>query len=164
MLCCRAGQLSLYSFCPVRHERQVPCPPGYRFVVAVSGVKAEKTGAAKDAYNRASLAVQAILDAWRAESGRPDVSLAEAVERVGAAQVREVIERVAIDGFGTAVLLDRFDQFVEESTRIVPAAAAALAAGDLAGFGALVASVAGPGRTPAREPGARDNRAGAVGA
>jgi galactokinase len=140
MLCCRAGQLSVYSFCPVRHERQVPCPPGYRFVVAVSGVKAEKTGAAKDAYNRAALAVQAILGAWRAASGRPDVSLAEAVERAGAAQVREVIERGAIDGFDTGVLLDRFDQFVEESTRIVPAAAAALAAGDLAGFGALVAT------------------------
>jgi galactokinase len=139
MLCCRAGQLSVYSFCPVRHERQVPCPPAYRFVVAVSGVKAEKTGAAQNAYNRASLAVQAILGAWRAESGRVDGSLAEAVERAGAAQVREVIERVTIDGFGTGVLLDRFDQFVEESTSIVPAAAAALATGELAGFGALVA-------------------------
>ena len=27
MLCCRAGELSQYSFCPVRHERQVPFPP-----------------------------------------------------------------------------------------------------------------------------------------
>jgi galactokinase len=138
MLCCRAGELSQYSFCPVRHERQVPCPAGHRFVVAVSGVKAEKTGAAKDTYNRASLAVQAILDAWRAESGRPDGSLAEAVGRSGAAQVREVIERVAIDGFKTGVLLDRFDQFVEESTEIIPAASAALAAGDLRRFGSLV--------------------------
>jgi galactokinase len=138
MLCCRAGELSQYAFCPVRHERQVSCPAGHRFVVAVSGVKAEKTGAAKDAYNRASLAVRAILGAWRAETGRLDSSLAEAVERAGAAQVREVVERVPVDGFDAAALLDRFDQFVEESERIIPAAADALAAGNLEAFGRLV--------------------------
>ena len=138
MLCCRAGELSQYSFCPVRHERQVAMPPGYRFVVAVSGVKAEKTGAAKDAFNRASLAVRAILDAWRAASGRPDQSLAEAVCRGGVAEVREVVERAAIDGFATAALLCRFDQFVEESTVIVPLAGDALARGDVAAFGVLV--------------------------
>jgi galactokinase len=138
MLCSRAGELSQYTFCPVRHERQVPCPRGRRFVVAVSGVKAEKTGAAKDAYNRASLAVGAILDAWRAASGRTDASLAEAVDRVGAVQVRDVIERTVIDGFPRSVLIDRFDQFVEESVQIIPAASEALASGDLARFGALV--------------------------
>ena len=138
MLCCRAGELSQYSFCPVRHERQVALPPGYRFVVAVSGVKAEKTGAAKDAYNRASLAVRAILDAWRAASGRPDPSLADAVARAGAAPVREVVEQAAIDGFSTTTLLARFDQFVEESTRIIPSAGDALARGDVAAFGDLV--------------------------
>jgi galactokinase len=137
MLCCRAGELSQYSFCPVRHERQVAIPSGYRFVVAVSGVKAEKTGAAKDAYNRASLAVRAILDAWRAASGRPDQSLAEAVCRGGAADVREVVERAAIDGFATATLVCRFEQFVEESTVIVPSAGDALARGDVAAFGDL---------------------------
>jgi len=138
MLCCRAGELSQYSFCPVRHERQVPLPAGLEFVVAVSGVKAEKTGAANYAYNRASLAVRAILDAWRAASGRPDTSLADAVDKAGIAQVREVIEKSAIDGFDTPILLDRFDQFVEESVEIIPAAASALQAGDLARFGVLV--------------------------
>ncbi len=138
MLCCRAGELSQDPFCPVRHERQVAVPPGYRFVVAVSGVKAEKTGAAKDSYNRASLAVRAILGAWRAASGRPDLSLAEAVEKGGVAAVRETVERTAIDGFATATLLDRFDQFVEESTLIVPSAGDALARGDVAAFGDLV--------------------------
>jgi galactokinase len=138
MLCCRAGELSQYSFCPVRHERQVALPPGYRFVVAVSGVKAEKTGAAKNAYNRASLAVRAILDAWRAASGRPDPSLADAVTRAGAAPVREVVERAAIDGFSTTTLLARFDQFVEESERIIPSAGDALARGAVAAFGDMV--------------------------
>ena len=138
MLCCRAGELSQYSFCPVRHERQVSLPAGYRFVVAVSGVKAEKTGAARNAYNRASLAVRAILDAWRAASGRQDPSLADAVSRAGTAAVREVVEHTGIDGFSTATLLARFDQFVEESTHIVPSAGDALARGDVAAFGELV--------------------------
>lgn len=138
MLCCRAGEVGQYSFCPVRHERQVPFPPGHVFVVAVSGVRAEKTGAARDAYNRASLAVRAILDAWRTASGRLDHSLAAAVERGGAGQVREVVERVPIDGFEQTVLLDRLAQFVEESTRIIPEASGALGRGDLERFGALV--------------------------
>jgi galactokinase len=138
MLCGRAGELSQYSFCPVRHERQVPCPRGHRFVVAVSGVMAEKTGSAKNAYNRAALAVRAIVDAWRAESGRLEASLAQAIEAAGPAQVREMVERVPIDGFDAATLLNRFDQFVEESRVIIPSAGDALAAGDLSKFGALV--------------------------
>jgi galactokinase len=82
--------------------------------------------------------VHAILDAWRAASGRADGSLAEAIERAGAAEVREVVERSPIDGFGTAVVLDRFDQFVEESVGIIPAAADALARRELERFGVLV--------------------------
>ncbi len=138
MLCCREGEFSQYAFCPARRERQVPCPDRRRFVVAVSGVVAEKTGAARDRYNRASLAVRAILDAWRAASGRGDASLGDAVARAGAGEVRGAIERATVDGFETAVLLDRFDQFVAESVEIIPAAADALEAGDLARFGALV--------------------------
>jgi galactokinase len=138
MLCCRPGQLSQYSFCPVRRERQVACPPDRRFVVAVSGVKAEKTGAAKDLYNRASLAVRAILEVWHAASGREDVSLAEAIAHSGVTDVREAIERETVDGFTTSALLDRFDQFVAESIEIIPAASDALERGDIDRFGELV--------------------------
>lgn len=138
MLCCRAGHLSQYSFCPVRREREVACPGDRRFVVAVSGVRAEKTGAAKDAYNRASLSARAILDLSNAASGRADRSLAEAAARAGKADVRGAIERTPVDGFSTGALLDRFEQFVAESVEIVPAAADALSRGDLAEFGALV--------------------------
>jgi galactokinase len=138
MLCCRAGALSQYSFCPVRHERQVGWPAGHRFVVAVSGIVAEKTGAAREAYNRASLAVQAILQAWRSASGRPDTSLAAAIADGAAGDVREALRRAAIGGFATETLEARFDQFVEESETIVPAAGDALVSGDLARFGTIV--------------------------
>jgi galactokinase len=138
MLCCRAAEMSQYSFCPVRHERQVPFPPGHRFVVAVSGVIAEKTGAAREAYNRASLAVQAILDAWRAASGRSETSLAAAVAGGASRELRDTLRRASVGGFSTEALEARFDQFVEESDVIVPAAGDAILAGDLARFGTLV--------------------------
>lgn len=138
MLCCRPGELSQYSFGPVRHERQVEFPPDRRFVVAVSGVRAEKTGAAQDAYNRASLLVRAILGLWRSATGRDDATLGDAVARRGPAEVRNAVARGRVDGLATGALLDRLDQFVAESREIVPAASAALAAGDLRAFGALV--------------------------
>ncbi|RPJ71939.1 MAG: galactokinase [Acidobacteria bacterium] len=139
MLCGRAGELSLYSFCPVRHEGQVPFPAGHVLVVAVSGVVAEKTGAARDAYNHASLAAGAVLRAWRQASGRGHASLAQAVAESGVTALREAVRETVVDGFSTARLLDRLEQFHAESFEIVPAAAAALEAGRLDDFGALVA-------------------------
>jgi galactokinase len=137
MLCCRAGELSQYSFCPVRHERQVPAPAGHVFVVAVSGVIAEKTGAARNAYNRASLAVQAILDAWRAASGREDASLASAVANGAAREIDDILKRATVGGFTADVLKARFEQFVEESSSLVPAAGDAIQAADLERLGTL---------------------------
>ncbi|HEX6322378.1 MAG TPA: galactokinase family protein [Vicinamibacterales bacterium] len=48
----RAGHLGLFSFAPLRCGRFVPMPEGWTFVVAWSGVRAEKTGAVREAYNR----------------------------------------------------------------------------------------------------------------
>jgi galactokinase len=42
ILCGRAGVLRQFGFCPVKHERDVPLPPDHVFVIAVSGVVAEK--------------------------------------------------------------------------------------------------------------------------
>ena len=139
MLCGRAGELSLYSFCPVRHERQVPFPLDHVLVVAVSGVIAEKTGAARDAYNRASLAAGAVLDAWRRASGRSHASLAQAVAEAGIEAVQEAVREAPAGGFTSGTLLDRLEQFHAESAEIIPAAVKALEAGDLEAFGRLVA-------------------------
>ena len=124
-----AGQLSQYGFCPVKFERMVPLPADHSLVVGVSGVIAEKTGAAQAAYNNASLAARAVLDQWRKTSGRNDATLAAAVARDGAAVRRSR---------GDAKLVDRFDQFVAESTQIIPAAGDALLAGRLDQLGLLV--------------------------
>ncbi|RPJ57814.1 MAG: galactokinase, partial [Acidobacteria bacterium] len=143
MLCCRPGEFSMYGFSPVRHERQVPMPAGHVLVVASSGVTAQKTGAARGGYNLASRAVAVILEQWGRASGRDDRSLAAAVRSSedAAARIREVIARgggSVADGLSFRGLLDRFDQFLDESECIVPRAAAALAEGRLEEFGSLV--------------------------
>lgn len=129
MLCGRPGHLSSFSFDPLRHERTVPLAPAWSLVVAVSGVRAEKTGAAREAYNDASRAAAAILDAWNAASGRRDGSLA-AAWRADARGVRAMAR-------DNASWTRRLDHFVAESTEHVPHAVEALARGDVPALGAI---------------------------
>jgi galactokinase len=138
ILCSRPGVAAQYAFCPTRHERSIPFPSGFVFAIGVSGIVASKTGNARDDYNRASLNATRVLDAWRTASGRDDATLAEAVASApnGAASVRAAIEEHRAD---RAALLDRLDQFVEESFVLVPGGANQLAEGDLEGFGTTVA-------------------------
>ncbi|MGO2605697.1 MAG: galactokinase family protein [Brachybacterium tyrofermentans] len=153
MLCGRRDALVQYSFCPVRHERTIALGPELTFVVAVSGVEAEKTGSARDDYNRVSLAVAEILRRWHedtahidadradsdpadaalADSSRASASLADVVAS-GPAAVQRLRSLVAADEY----LTGRLEQCLAESERFVPAAAVALEDGDLAEFGRLV--------------------------
>ncbi len=68
ILCSRPGELGQYAFRPVRHERQVPLPRDQVFVVAVSGVAAPKTGAAREAYNRLAATLNDRREQFVAES------------------------------------------------------------------------------------------------
>jgi galactokinase len=134
ILCSRPGYLAQYAFSPTRHERSIALPPELIFIIGVSGVAARKTGEARDDYNRASRNAQRVLDRWRAATGRSDVTLAAAVasSEDAAARLRDLVAR-------EPELADRFDQFVEESTVLVPAAADHLASGALDAFGRVVA-------------------------
>ncbi len=137
ILCSGAGRLSLYSFCPVRHERDIPFPGRFMLAVGASGIAAEKAGSARGDYNRISLAAKRILEIWRASTGRDDGSLAAASQ--GALEpggIREALLRSASEDH--LYLADRLDQFLEESTVIIPSAADALARHDLVEFGKLV--------------------------
>jgi galactokinase len=132
MLCCRAGELSQYSFCPVRHERQIPMPAGYVFAVAVSGVVAEKTGAARDTYNQASLGARRVLERWNRATGRHDATLRAAVESSADAadRIRAILAETDLHA--------RFDQFVEETFVIIPEVGDHLAAGRVGEIADLV--------------------------
>lgn len=133
ILCCRAGELSQYSFCPVRHERNLALPKGWVFAVAVSGVVADKNAAAQEKYNRAARLMDDVMREWRQATGRPDLWVADAVVSSpdAVAQLRQILA-------GAPTQLDRFEQFYVESNEIIPAVGDLLAQGDVAGIGPLV--------------------------
>jgi galactokinase len=138
MVCGRAGQLVQYSFCPVRYEASYPVPADHDFVIAASGVLAEKTGSALEKYNRLSRRARAAAEAWRRASGRDDRTLGDAVVGASAAEIRDALARTPVDGFTQAELVARFEQFYDESEVIIPAAGRALMDGDVQALGALV--------------------------
>ncbi len=137
ILCCRAGQLSQYRFCPTRLERRAAMPDAWRFVIASSGVKADKTGAARDLYNRASRLAAAVLESWNATSNRDDVSLDRAVQCAGAGEIRDALRASKHPDFSPAELLQRFDHFAIER-QLVPEATAAFATADATALGEIV--------------------------
>lgn len=138
ILTSEAGSLKRFSFCPVRHEQTIRVPDGCVFVIAVSGVAADKTGSAKAKYNSASSLARDVLERWRAFSGSKASTLADAANQSPDApeRIRAMLRNIQ-DG-DVRSLLNRFEQFLLESETIVPQASAALARGDLATFGTLV--------------------------
>ncbi len=142
ILCVRAHQLSQYTFRPVHFERAVPVPDGYSFAIGVSGVRAEKSGAARERYNRASRSMSVIVDLWRHATGRGEQTATAVITSSPAAldELRAVIERADTSetGFTSDQLLTRLEHFVVESEELIPAASAALAHGDLTAFGDIV--------------------------
>lgn len=140
ILCSHAGFLQQYSFCPIRLEREIRWPEDRALVIGVSGVKADKTGDAREAYNRASGDARRILELWRNATGRDDdsVGAALAAEPHALQQLRQILRDSREAEYPADVLLGRLQQFREESDEIVPGAADALARGDIERLGALV--------------------------
>jgi len=142
MLCGSVGELLQVEFDPLRVIESVPLSEDLAFVVAVSGVLAEKTGPARDAYNRASLATASILDLWNERSGRRAATLAAVVRTLAgdapdpADPTLGVLRRVT---GGDAWLSARLEHFLQESYGLVPGATRALASGDWATFGRVSA-------------------------
>ena len=119
----RAGELRQFAYSPLRLDRVVSMPAGWTFVVASSGVAAEKTGAARADYNSLSDMVRTIVEASGPDVG--DRSLA-ALVREGGAQRLQV----------SAELRTRLDHFIAEDTRVAQASGA-FAHGDTATIGEL---------------------------
>jgi len=71
-------QMSLYSFCPARCEGAVALPLATAFVVANSGVVAEKTGGAMEAFNAISRGSLTAGDV-EVHTGRRDACLSDVV-------------------------------------------------------------------------------------
>jgi galactokinase len=139
ILASEAKRVARFGFAPVRFEGGAPLPAEVTFVVAMSGVVAQKTAGAREAYNRAASLSAAILEKWRAITGRADATLFEAVTS-GAGAYERLREELGPGeaGFAAEALRARLDQFVDESLVLIPAAFEALVASDLAAFGRAV--------------------------
>jgi len=134
--CSVAGHVGHFEFCPVRRVASLPMPAGHVFAVGASGVVAVKTGNARERYNRASMLVSELLEAWRVETGRQDVTLAAAVHSGPDAPARlTALARRNNASHDPDALGRRLAHFLLENETIVPAAAKALAEGDVAAFG-----------------------------
>lgn len=140
ILCARAGFVRQYSFCPIRFEKEIRFPENHTLVIAASGVKADKTGDAREAYNRASGATRKIQELWRNAKGclhtTDDPSLGAVLSQPGARErLREILRDSRDVRYPADMLLKRLQQFCEETNEIVPQAADALAQGSFGRLG-----------------------------
>lgn len=125
----KSDQLSAFSFSPLRHDADFPFPDSHSFVIASSGVAAEKTGAARDSYNRVSRMVSEITNTF----GK-GLTLAQMFEEFGTDDVLLKIRRMRSQ-FMTRELLDRVEQFRIENFEIIPAVAEMLSTGKISDIG-----------------------------
>ncbi|AXK47269.1 galactokinase [Brachybacterium saurashtrense] len=155
MLAGRDGMISYAEFDPMRILDEVSLPARWRLVVGVSGVLAEKTGAAQGAYNRGPALLGELVARWNRARGRDDATVQAALRSL----VGECLDGPLVtDPAAPPVTLtaderlaplrqlaepgaerDRLDQFLVESAVLVPRAHAALREGDLDAFAAAVA-------------------------
>ena len=137
IVCCQPGQISQFSYMPVRHVQDVAVPESWTFVLASSGIAAEKAGRAQAQYNRASLGVRALIDLWRTHVG-PIGSLTEVLSADPDAEsrLRSVVDQFATGDFSREILHIRLTHFAREYPRVAQAAAA-FASADAARLGAL---------------------------
>lgn len=132
MLCCDRGRISKVRFCPIVVEESVRFDDQWCFVVAVSGVRAEKTGAAKDLYNQVSILARQLVEIWNQHTDSRKTNLAE-VLRSPDDPVGRLEQFVGED----PDLRGRLRAFVTESEVLIPAATAALRDGNYTRFGEL---------------------------
>lgn len=140
ILACRTDHVGLYRFVPVRPLGETRMPPDWTFVIATSGVQADKADSVKDRYNRAADGVRALHAIWNAHAAAPARSLADALaSNAGAeAHLRSRLTASADGRFSVADLQRRLDHFVRESAR-APLAAAAFRDNDRDALGELSA-------------------------
>jgi len=136
ILACRPGHASLYQFMPVTSLGDVPMPPEWTFVIASSGVQADKAGSVLARYNRAADGVRALLALWNAQADGPAHSLSAALSTPDASERFAGCLSAASGPFSPEALRQRLQHFVNEDRRAA-LAAHAFATCDRAALGEL---------------------------
>jgi galactokinase len=122
MLLGEAGSLSAFSFVPMRLLDVAAVPREWTLAAATSAVRAEKTGDARESYNRLSDGTRHLLAIWNARQ-TPSVSLAAALgSDVSAIEcMQELIAQAEVPGWPADALRRRLEHFVREDARILEA-------------------------------------------
>jgi galactokinase len=125
MLCGTAACVTGFAFVPMRKLDTLRVPDGWQFVIASSGIAAEKTGAALTSYNRLAHGAGILLDLWNTHEA-PAASLASAMASspYAARQLRTCIERSQADGWPRDALAARLEHFLREDARVADACSA----------------------------------------
>ncbi len=138
--CAKGGHVGLYSYLPARLHEHIPWPDSHVLVVANSGVTATKTGNAREAYNRTSGSIRALLERWNVATGNGHHSLQAALTSSTEATEWFISQaEVGLPEYPGPYLLGRFQQFLEESRAVVPGTVDALRRQDWSTFGRWVA-------------------------
>jgi galactokinase len=138
ILACQTDHVSLFRFVPVTPFGDTRMPADWTFVIASSGVQADKADSVKDRYNRASNGVRALHAIWNRESGEPAQSLAAALASGSRASVQLEKWIHGDEMFSADDLRRRLRHFMNETVR-APRAAAAFKTADRQALGDLAA-------------------------
>ncbi|HUQ89239.1 MAG TPA: galactokinase family protein [Vicinamibacterales bacterium] len=136
----QTDHVSLYRFVPVRPLGDTRMPADWTFVIASSGVQADKADSVKDRYNRAADGVRALHAIWNKHAAAPARSLADALATsADAAESLAARLEPSEDGrFSVADLKRRLQHFIRETAR-APQAAVAFRDRDCEAVGVLSA-------------------------
>ena len=139
ILCSVPGRLRRYAYAPTRLEQTVALPNDFAFVIASSGVVAEKTGGARERYNRAARLADEVAEAWRAATGSKTAHLGELLAQpdFSLPALRRALLDHAVPEASEA-RIRRFAHFYLEHRLLLPAAVQALTSDKLTAFGRLV--------------------------
>jgi len=138
ILCARENMVRRFSYLPPKLEEEIPFPDAYLFAVASSGIRAEKTGNALEAYNKASFLASELSRHWQVRLGRNERHFGEILtsHRHAEKDLETVLDGIDSADFRQS-LRTRIHHFVHEN-RCASEAGRALRRGDLVDFGNVV--------------------------
>lgn len=127
----KAGELGLFAYHPVEKLKTVRLPHDFELVIGGSGIKASKTGDAKEKYNLASDRAAEVARLYSEDVG-------EYFETMGSMMASPNFDRDSLRHcIRDDSLWDRFSQFERECGLVIPRVIAAIDNGDWVTVGSM---------------------------
>jgi galactokinase len=132
------GHLGQFGYRPLRRLNTVALPEGAVFIIGSSGVRARKSRGALEPYNNAVALARNGLESWNQENGTAFETLGQLVSSDSFSMTRLEEAVAAMDTKTARAVVNRVQQFAEETGSILPSAIEALESGDMERFGLVV--------------------------